>query len=125
MATLLILLGAFLILMAITGGIGRARRRRIEAEQRERERRALEEAMRRDRDAGGGGGAPASPFGAFPFGDLFEQLMSGRGGFARSMTYDPQTGEWVDVTEQRPEEPRGGAGGGEGAGGGAERPRRR
>ncbi len=113
MATLLIILGAFLILMAITGGMGRrARRRRIE-EERERERRALEEAMRRDRAGGGGTGGPGatSPFGGFPLGDLFEQLMSGRGGFARSMAYDPQTGEWVDVSEQRPrEEPPAGAG---------------
>jgi transitional endoplasmic reticulum ATPase len=101
-ATLLLILGAFLILMAITGGIGRRRRRRLEAE--ERERRALEESMRRRGGAGGGGSV--SPFGSSPLGSLFEQLMTGGGGFARSMTYDPATGEWVDVSEQRPEEPR-------------------
>ena len=102
MATLLLILGAFLILMAITGGIGRARRRRIAAEE-ERERRALEESMRRRGDAGGG--PPVSPFGSSPLGSLFEQLMTGGGGFARSMDYDPTTGEWVDVSDQRPEEP--------------------
>jgi transitional endoplasmic reticulum ATPase len=100
-ATLLILLGAFLLLLAITGGMGRARRRRAAEEERERRQRELEEAMRRDR---GGGDRPASPFGGFPFGDLFEQLMSGQGGFSsRSMAYDPQTGEWVDLTDREPE----------------------
>ena len=98
MTTLLLILGAFLVLFAITGAIGRARRRAAEEE----ERRRLEEAMRR-RDEGGDGG-PASPFGMMPFGDLFEQLMSGRGGFSRSMTYDPQTGQWVDTTERFPPE---------------------
>ena len=104
MISLLLILGAFMVLLAITGSMGRARRRRLEEEQRRRE---LEAAMR---ERQGGGGGPASPFGGFPFGDLFEQLMSGRGGFARSMAYDPQTGEWVDMTEERPraeEPPRG------------------
>ena len=98
MATLLIILGAFLVLFAITGAIGRSRRRAAEEERR----RALEEAMRR-RDEGGGG-AGGSPFAMMPFGNLFEQLMSGSGGFMRSMEYDQQTGEWVDVTQQRPPE---------------------
>ena len=97
MLTLLLILAGlilFLVFFAITGAIGRRKRREAE----EAERRALEEALRR-RDEGG----PASPFAGSPFGDLFDQLMSGQGGFMRSMTYDPQTGEWVDVTQQRPE----------------------
>jgi transitional endoplasmic reticulum ATPase len=101
-ATLLILLGAFLILLAITGGMGRARRRRLEAE-REAERRALERAIRDDPGGAGGGGAAASPFSGLPFGDLFDQLMSGQGGFARSMVYDPATGRWLDVSDREPE----------------------
>ncbi len=49
MLTLLVLLGAFLLLLTVTGAIGRARRRRIE--EAERERRALEaEHRHRDQD---------------------------------------------------------------------------
>ncbi|HEX8121838.1 MAG TPA: AAA family ATPase [Solirubrobacteraceae bacterium] len=101
MATLLVILGAFLLIMAITGGMGRAaRRRRLEEE--ERERRELERALR-DRRGDRGGAPPAGPFGGLPFGDLFEQLMSGQGGFAKSMAYDPQTGQWVDLSDREPE----------------------
>jgi transitional endoplasmic reticulum ATPase len=100
-ATLLVILGAFLLIMAITGGMGRAaRRRRLEEE--ERERRELERALR-DRRGDRGGAPPAGPFGGLPFGDLFEQLMSGQGGFAKSMAYDPQTGQWVDLSDREPE----------------------
>jgi transitional endoplasmic reticulum ATPase len=104
MATLLIILGVFLVVLAITGGMGRARRRRIE-EEREAERIALEQAMRDD-PGGGPGAGGMSPFAGMPFGSLFEQLMSGKGGFARSMSYDPRTGEWIDETHVPPQEPR-------------------
>jgi transitional endoplasmic reticulum ATPase len=46
----------------------------------------------------------ASPaFGSSPFGALLESLMTAAG--ARSFTYDPDTGRWVDVSEQQPEVP--------------------
>jgi transitional endoplasmic reticulum ATPase len=41
---------------------------------------------------------PASPFGLFPFGGLFEQMLS-QGAWTRSYAYDPETGEWVEVVE--------------------------
>jgi transitional endoplasmic reticulum ATPase len=40
----------------------------------------------------------ASPFVGMPFGSLFEQLFSM--GSARSLAFDPETGQWVDITDQ-------------------------
>ena len=86
---LLILLLFFLLMVSV------ARR----ATRRAREVAELEEAARR-RDSGS---EPEPPFGASPFGSLLGELMSG--GFTRSYTYDPATGQWVDMSEQQPEPP--------------------
>src|SRR5215207_153928 len=70
-----------------------------------RRQRALAEERRRQAEAAERGDPPgpgASPFGFFPFGDLFGPLLSGPGGWSRSLAYDPRTGEWVDITDQDP-----------------------
>ena len=46
-----------------------------------------------------------SPFAGLPFGSLFEQMMLGGGGWTRSLELDPRTGEWIDVSDARPEPP--------------------
>ena len=92
---ILVLVGIVLIAASVLGRMGSAARRRREAE--EEGRRRLEE----ERRARGGDDAPVSPFGMFPFGRLFEQLMMGPG--VRSYTIDPETGEWVEVTDDYPE----------------------
>jgi transitional endoplasmic reticulum ATPase len=40
-----------------------------------------------------------SPFGLFPFGGMLEELMRSQG-MSRSYEIDPETGEWVEITEQ-------------------------
>jgi len=93
MLTLLILLGVMLGLLALS--LWRQGRRQ----------RALAEERRRQAEAAERGDPPgpgASPFGFFPFGDLFGPLLSGPGGWSRSLAYDPRTGEWVDITDQDP-----------------------
>src|SRR5436305_8529895 len=68
------------------------RRRMIEDEQRE--------AMQRmGNGAGNGAGGAASPFAASPFDLLFGGGMFGG---VRSYELDPQTGRWVEVTDERP-----------------------
>ncbi|MDQ3874634.1 MAG: AAA family ATPase [Actinomycetota bacterium] len=84
--------------------VSRARRRA-----REEERRRAEELRR----AGGGDAVDsfgASPFGAFPFGGLFEELFTGPGSWSRSYAFDPETGRWVDVSDQEPQPIEEGAG---------------
>jgi transitional endoplasmic reticulum ATPase len=44
-----------------------------------------------------------SPFAALPFGSLLERMMLGDGGWTRALELDPRTGEWVDVSDARPE----------------------
>jgi len=44
-----------------------------------------------------------SPFAALPFGSLLERMMLGGGGWTRALELDPRTGEWVDVSDARPE----------------------
>ena len=73
-------------------------------------RRALEEERRRQFEAAHAqsGGAPdpalAAPFGMFPFGGLFEHLLSDPG-WSRSYVFDEETGQWVDVTNEHPPPP--------------------
>src|SRR5436305_12653037 len=68
------------------------RRRMIEDEQRE--------AMQRmGNGAGNGAGGAASPFAASPFDLLF---AGGLFGGVRSYELDPQSGRWVEVTDERP-----------------------
>jgi transitional endoplasmic reticulum ATPase len=88
----LLLLFGLPLLMIVTF-VRRMAAARREAEE-ERRRRA--EALARE------GGAPAvDPFAMFPFGGLFGDLLSGAG--ARSYAYDPETGRWIDITDQEPE----------------------
>ena len=96
---LLILL---VIVFAVASFVGRLsmRRRRALAEEERRQAAAV-------RSSRGGGdsaaaGAAMSPFGLFPFGGLFEQLLS-QPGLSRSYVFDERTGQWIDVSEQEPE----------------------
>jgi len=108
----LVVLG--IILLLLTFSVSRSARRSREAAEARRQR---EEAMR---EQGGG----ENPFAGSPFGSIFDQLFSGTGMRSRSLTYDPETGQWVDITDEYPqgEEPaaENRAGGGEQG----ERPRR-
>jgi transitional endoplasmic reticulum ATPase len=91
MASLLLVLGLVLLLLFVSTWSAARRRRR-----QEEERRRQAEMMRRQGGAPGG----ASPFGALPFGGLFDALLA-PGGWSRSLAYDPETGEWVDITDQQ------------------------
>jgi transitional endoplasmic reticulum ATPase len=92
-ATLIIILGGILLLLAFTV---------IRSARRERER--LEARKRREaelaKSGGGFDGSGASPFAGMPFGGLFDQLLGAPGAWSRALEYDPETGRWVDVTEQ-------------------------
>jgi transitional endoplasmic reticulum ATPase len=87
----LIVLGLILLFLALS--VSRSARRSREAAEARRQR---EEAMR---EQGGG----ENPFAGSPFGSIFDQLFSGTGMRSRSLTYDPQTGQWVDITDEYPE----------------------
>ena len=52
--------------------------------------------------AGEGRGPSTSPFGLFPFGGLFEQMLN-QGTWTRSYAYDEETGEWVEVVDALPD----------------------
>ncbi|HEV2791163.1 MAG TPA: AAA family ATPase [Solirubrobacterales bacterium] len=39
-----------------------------------------------------------------PFGSVFEQIFSGTGMRSRSLAYDPETGQWVDISDEYPDE---------------------
>jgi transitional endoplasmic reticulum ATPase len=106
----LVVLGLILLFLAFS--VSRSARRSREAAEARRQR---EEAMR---EQGGG----ENPFAGSPFGSIFDQLFSGTGMRSRSLTYDPETGQWVDITDEYPqgEEPAAHAEDGEQA----ERPRR-
>ena len=86
---------------SVVGRLASSRRRRVLEEQRR------EAELARSRSEGGGEATDAlgmSPFGMFPFGGLFEQLMTGPG-WSRSYVFDEQTGRWVDISELQPESP--------------------
>jgi transitional endoplasmic reticulum ATPase len=87
----LVVLGLILLFLAFS--VSRSARRSREAAEARRQR---EEAVR---EQGGG----ESPFAGSPFGAIFDQLFSGSGMRSRSLTYDPQTGQWVDITDEYPE----------------------
>ena len=88
-----ILLLVFVVMIgaSVIGSFRRARRMR---EERER----YEEELQRQADDPS---AKQDQVGGSPFGPLFDTLFSGAG--MRSYQYDPQTGEWVDMTDVRPE----------------------
>src|SRR4051794_15908701 len=104
MALLFALLLVVLFMWLATSAARRARRAAYQA-QLEQEARRQHEAASRGQGPGGGaedeGVAPA--FGSSPFGGLLESLMTAAG--ARSYAYDPDTGRWVDVSEQQPATP--------------------
>jgi transitional endoplasmic reticulum ATPase len=91
----LVVLGLILALLAFS--VSRSARRSREAAER---RRQEEERMREQ------GGEPfgASPFSGMPFGGIFDQIFSGTGMRSRSLAYDPETGQWVDITDEVPGE---------------------
>jgi transitional endoplasmic reticulum ATPase len=91
----LIVLGLILALLAFS--VVRSSRRSREAA----ERRPREEEQLRER-----GGEPlgGSPFAGMPFGGIFGQIFSGGGMRSRSLAYDPETGQWVDITDEFPGE---------------------
>jgi transitional endoplasmic reticulum ATPase len=91
----LIVLGLILALLAFS--VARSSRRSREAA----ERRRREEEQLRER-----GGEPlgGSPFAGMPFGGIFDQIFSGAGMRSRSLAYDPETGQWVDITDEFPGE---------------------
>ncbi|HZA58270.1 MAG TPA: AAA family ATPase [Solirubrobacterales bacterium] len=99
MITLFVLLGVTLALLALSMWRSSRRQRAVE----ERRNRQAEAARQGGGDPLGPGG---SPFGVFPFGGLFGSLLSGPGGWSRSLAYDPETGRWVDITDREtaPEE---------------------
>jgi SpoVK/Ycf46/Vps4 family AAA+-type ATPase len=85
-----LLLMMLFIFFVVASSASRSMRRRQE-EQRYRE----ELAARQEDD---GSGATVSPFAGMPFGSLFEQMFSM--GSARSLAFDPETGQWVDITDR-------------------------
>src|SRR4051794_5491999 len=95
---LILLVVFFFILASVGRRASLARQRAFEEEQRR-----VEEARRRQREGGAGEDELVSPFAMLPFGGLLEDMMGGAG--ARSYRIDPRTGEWVDVSQQRPEPP--------------------
>jgi transitional endoplasmic reticulum ATPase len=93
--TAFIVLGLILALLVFSVSRS-ARRSREAAERRQRE----EERMRE----GGGDAFGGSPFSTMPFGSIFDQIFSGTGMRSRSLAYDPETGQWVDISDEFPEE---------------------
>jgi transitional endoplasmic reticulum ATPase len=91
----LIVLGLILALLAFS--VARSSRRSREAAER---RRREEERLREQ----GGESLGGSPFSGMPFGGIFDQIFSGAGMRSRSLAYDPETGQWVDITDEFPGE---------------------
>jgi transitional endoplasmic reticulum ATPase len=88
MLTLLFLLVMLLVVMSL---VSRGVRRAAESR-----RRRHEELLQEMEEQGGG-----SPSAGSPFGPLFESLLFGTG--TSSFEYDARTGEWVEITDRRPE----------------------
>jgi transitional endoplasmic reticulum ATPase len=115
--TAFIVLGLILALLAFS--VARSARRSREAAER---RRQEEERLREQ----GGEGFGASPFSMLPFGGIFDQIFSGAGMRSRSLAYDPETGQWVDISDEFPEEEPGADGAeADGKGEESDEPRRR
>src|ERR687895_772196 len=92
MLTVLILILFAVVVVGLITRMARASRRAREEEQRR-----LEELLRSD------GGDETSPSVPFPFGGMLDELM--RGMETRSYGVDPETGEWVEITRERPAAP--------------------
>nr|MBA2296741.1 ATP-binding protein [Actinomycetota bacterium] len=84
------------VLFALVSLVSRAARRRAQ--------RAAERQLEFERavDSGEVETGAGSPFAMFPFGGVLEELMRSQG-LSRSYTIDPETGEWVEITDQEPE----------------------
>ena len=91
MLSLLILFIFLVLVMMLVGRMARASRQRAYEE----EQRRIEESQR------AGGEEVVSPFSGLPFGGILEEMM--RGMETRSYRIDPETGEWIDVTNESPE----------------------
>ena len=92
MSLLLLPLLLMLLTMLVFGFIARQARRRMLKEEERRQEIARRAAER---------GEEVSPFELMPFGGLFESLFSGAG--AHSYAYDPETGRWIEITDEPPE----------------------
>jgi transitional endoplasmic reticulum ATPase len=90
--SLLFLLAIVVFVIAVMSAARRSARRQAEYE---------DQLAREAAERGPSRGEQEPPFGASPFGSLFDMLMTGGG--ARSYEYDPETGRWVDVSHTRPE----------------------
>ena len=93
MLSLLLLFLFFVLVMSVIGRMARASRRRAYEE----EQRRLEEC------AAMTARTVISPFSGLPFGGILEEMM--RGMETRSYRIDPETGEWIDMTDEQPPEP--------------------
>jgi transitional endoplasmic reticulum ATPase len=94
---LLLLLPIFLFRSAVRRLFGR--RREIEQERRRAE------SARGTRDGPDAvEGLATSPFALFPFGGLFEHVLTGPGSWSRSYVFDERSGRWVEVTDTPAEE---------------------
>ena len=91
---LLLLLFVLFGLISIVSRFARRRARRA-AEERQAEYERAVEAGEIEPEA-------VSPFGMLPFGGILEELMRAQG-MTRSYEIDPETGEWVEITERQPE----------------------
>jgi transitional endoplasmic reticulum ATPase len=89
MSLLLLPLLLMLLLVVVGSMMGRAARRR-----------AMEDELRREEESrlGAETDADLPPHAMFPFGGLFEAMLGG----AHSYAYDPETGQWVDITDEVP-----------------------
>jgi transitional endoplasmic reticulum ATPase len=92
----LLAIAFFVVLAAML----RASLRRRQQLMYEDERRRQEE-LAQQHSAGADENGAGSPFPLSPFGMLFEHLLTGPG--MRSYTLDPETGRWIDITDERPE----------------------
>jgi transitional endoplasmic reticulum ATPase len=82
-----------LVLVVVATSASRAARRRRELAEYERQ-----AALQQD-----GNGGAVSPFAGMPTRGQLEQLF--QPGLARSYTIDPETGQWVEISDQQPEPP--------------------
>ena len=99
MLGLLIIVFAVVLLAGVAATASARRRRALEEER-------LQAAAERARQTGDADdGTIGSPFGMFPFGGLFEQLLGGPGAWSKSYVFDAETGRWVDISDQQPEAP--------------------
>ena len=115
---LLIALLSHSVLGSLFNALTRSSRRHAEARQRQIAAAMAQEQLDREaseREAAATGGHPRGVFGGMgplgmsPFGPLLEQMLTGSGGYQRSLAYDEATGRWVDISDEGPARLGGGA----------------